>query len=403
MEYAILILLIYLTGSPYFVTFYYSNAVIMSFIIVFIYFVKTHFHKFYLHKVVNLVVLFMFISLTITVIVNSESELQSYIAIALQLLISYMFVIIFDYKKFLKMYINCISIIALISIVFYSVLLMYPGIMLYFPQSPNTNSLVYHNAIVHLFSRANGFSYFFPFLRNHSIFWEPGSYQAFLNLGILFLLESINIKSSINNSKRYLSHFLILSVAVVTTYSTTGYLIYAMLLFFYRKQVKHLLGSSMIKRLTILPILVLGLFLISKWGIPLSYIIDKIGNEFGSELSFLNRIYLDDLKLLTYDNNLNFWGISFSKYKEIERQSANSIIHTLVVLGTPFTVILLALYYKFSRLLNKSFVAFIMLTMIFSTQSLIWRPLFVSLGLYGLTEDKNNFKRKEHNTNTIRR
>ena len=63
-------------------------------------------------------------------------------------------------------------------------------------------------------------------LRNAGIFWEPGAYQMFLNLSLLFVLERNDFRLGFinKNNRRTLIACVILIISVVTTYSTIGYI-----------------------------------------------------------------------------------------------------------------------------------------------------------------------------------
>ena len=62
--------------------------------------------------------------------------------------------------------------------------------------------------------------------RNAGIFWEPGAFAGYLALGLVFL-AIIKKKIQVQDYRKYL---LILSIALFSTMSTTGYIIYPLLL-----------------------------------------------------------------------------------------------------------------------------------------------------------------------------
>lgn len=74
-----------------------------------------------------------------------------------------------------------------------------------------------------------GFFYLYRFPwhieRNNSIFYEPGAYQAFLNAGLFILLFA---KLQISRRKRWI-YAAVLMMALITTFSTTGFLIFALM------------------------------------------------------------------------------------------------------------------------------------------------------------------------------
>lgn len=65
-------------------------------------------------------------------------------------------------------------------------------------------------------------------VRNSSLFWEPGAYQAYLN--ICFFLNFVNIKF-LYKHERFKLLFLVL--CLLTTFSTTGYVLFFLLLLAY--------------------------------------------------------------------------------------------------------------------------------------------------------------------------
>lgn len=69
-----------------------------------------------------------------------------------------------------------------------------------------------------------GWTYIFN--RNAGPFWEPGAFQGYLSLAILFLLKSDNLK-------RHYAELILLAITIVSTMSTTGYLILGVLSFYF--------------------------------------------------------------------------------------------------------------------------------------------------------------------------
>lgn len=66
--------------------------------------------------------------------------------------------------------------------------------------------------------------------RNCGMFWEPGAFAGYLNLAMIFLAIT---KTKIEKSY-YKRYFIILSLALGTTLSTTGYIIYPLVLLLHR-------------------------------------------------------------------------------------------------------------------------------------------------------------------------
>lgn len=91
-------------------------------------------------------------------------------------------------------------------------------------------------------------------LRNAGIFWEPGAYQMFLNLSLLFVLEKNNFSLGFTNKnkRRTLVICIILIVSIITTYSTIGYInLLVVMAIWYIKNNKEM--SSTLRILAIVP------------------------------------------------------------------------------------------------------------------------------------------------------
>jgi hypothetical protein len=67
----------------------------------------------------------------------------------------------------------------------------------------------------------------FQIYRNSGFAWEPGAFSAFINLAILFNIIRNNFRLK-NNPRLW-----ILTIALLTTFSTTGYSMFILMVFFY--------------------------------------------------------------------------------------------------------------------------------------------------------------------------
>lgn len=107
-----------------------------------------------------------------------------------------------------------ISIVSFIG-VFLSMTGYYPGI----PVNENKYlTLFFHN--IH---NTNTFS-----TRNSGMFWEPGAFQGYLIMVPLMFIDNLSLLW-----KRYKKQCVILIIALLSTFSTTGYIAFAMVLMYY--------------------------------------------------------------------------------------------------------------------------------------------------------------------------
>jgi len=214
-------------------------------------------------------------------------------------------------------------------------------------------------------------------LRNTSIFWEPGAYQAFLNLAIIF-----ELKRKKPNSFR----MAIFIVSLITTFSTTGYITFLLI------TLKSFFEKSNNSKKTFLILLITLIFILTIFS---EVIINKLSTD---NLSFSRRI-LDakiDLKIF-FENPLlgvgyNNYSTSFIdnlKYSIFSgTSSSNSITHALAVFGLVFTFLISYLYIRFilffeNNIFHRLFL-FIILISIFSTENFMLSPLWMALAFYGL-------------------
>lgn len=123
-------------------------------------------------------------------------------------------------RKFAKIYVDIMVVVATISIPFFfynEYVGFIPGISF---TDIGTSLVVY----TQLFSDYGGFIH-----RNAGMFWEPGAYQGYLNFAILFYLLMNNGATRIFSNWK----FVVLLIALFTTKSTTGYAVLAFIILYY--------------------------------------------------------------------------------------------------------------------------------------------------------------------------
>ncbi len=100
----------------------------------------------------------------------------------------------------------------------------------------------------------------FQLFRNSGFAWEPGAFSAYLNIAILFnlLRTKFQLKGNI--------HFFVLVIALATTFSTTGYSLFILLMIFF------IYNQSFKKVVILFPIV--ALFIVYLFSLP--FMADKI-------------------------------------------------------------------------------------------------------------------------------
>lgn len=196
----------------------------------------------------NLLVLFFII---ITCILNylfnmmSNPNTTSYIILIMNTLSIVLFISSIQFEVFKKMYIKVMVCIAVYSLIIYLLALninLFPFTVLMngYPNFLGFNMLALDQG------------------RNSGIFWEPGGYQIFLNLGLIFLLD----KRKMILSKKDWWIIGLFIVSILTTKSAIGYIILSILIIYFliKKFNRKELLKSILTFLLITPLISLTLF-----------------------------------------------------------------------------------------------------------------------------------------------
>lgn len=101
--------------------------------------------------------------------------------------------------------------ITILSLILSSLVLVNKNVFSIFPTITNTSHSAFKNLILYVVESENNGVY-----RNHSLFREPGVFQTYLSLGLLFQIFVLEKKST----KKIIVYF----IGLATTLSTTGYI-----------------------------------------------------------------------------------------------------------------------------------------------------------------------------------
>lgn len=286
---------------------------------------------------------------------------------------------VIDAKKFIIYYINIVFYLASISIVFYIIFLFFPFLVDTLPHyriDGDTNSYlvyIYHQPLYGLSSR------------NSSIFNEPGVFQGILAIAIIFIAYIIKSKLRIYAQIKHIYiKIIVLSIAIITAFSTAGLIIlpFLLILCFNRK-----------KSIIIITIFILlGAYIFPLTNYYDKFVFQKLADNNNSST---NRRF-NDMKLeleISKSNMLFGKGYSFFKEKDyqllsvgsIEKWagSTNSITYHLALYGIFFVFLVLSQYYHLARILFPniffSLLFFVIFILILSSQTFLQKTLFVYL------------------------
>ncbi|WP_411346671.1 O-antigen ligase family protein [Paenibacillus sp. WLX1005] len=206
--------------------------------------------------------------------------------------------------------------------------------------------------------------------RNQGIFWEPGAYQVFLNLGILLTLFL--------NKKVPKWRLIILTATLLTTMSTSGYMICGLIFLAYviRNGKREQMAQMLLSLLLFIPLV----FFIAQSGV--------VTDKFQDGNASFDRRSLDtssNLELMV-EKPLFGWGFQNNAVL-MERygipDSSNSLLTFGYQFGLPLLLILM-IYYYFQILrpvggVFQALLIFIGLLVVFSTENMLFQPLFITL------------------------
>ncbi len=155
----------------------------------------------------------------LTAILTGLGSFDRYIYCIISLLIAYIITQIFCYRNFCIIFSDIIFVICIVSIIGWLLMKVAPTVIMLFPKIINSSRIEAYFLGLAVIEAPTYIGYQ---NRIQGIFWEPGAFQTMIVFAILcdwFVNEN-------GNKKRYVVYF----IAIVLTFSTTGYICILMLL-----------------------------------------------------------------------------------------------------------------------------------------------------------------------------
>jgi len=314
--------------------------------------------------------------LIINLYTNGGLSVGSVIASTLKLVTAYLILKIVD-ADFTDTYVKIVVILAVVSL------------FGYFVDSTNFLSAAFRLLPAVGSTGYEGFLYVFGFRlhieRNNSIFYEPGAYQIFLNAA-LFILLLVETKFSRRTQWTFIG---ILLATLMTTFSTTGFLIFGVMFGLFLMESTMLSGKAKTVLVGVLAAVVI-LFSTQFQEVIFAKTADFLDVQDITDTSNLRSFdTLVDMEIF----KRNVFGVGYDKYIRLvsaiglirEGQiSSNGITKSLAIYGLPFSLFLFGSYFMaIRRLLNGfilSTVSFGLLMMFFVGQSyFVFTPYCLSI------------------------
>lgn len=363
---------ILLSGSVYFSLLYtketrllfFGSVLVIFFINVVLFNKKISLRKFYL------LLLFIFV-IWINHIINigNGTGLSNLLYMSVLFGAVYMLSELVPTEKFAKAYVNVLIILSILSLIFYTLTLFISMGTLPFFKYELLGTFVFSFSFYHSWGWGD-----YDF-RNHGVFWEPGAFQCYVNLALLFVIFDKK-----NNFKNKKTLFILFIITILTTQSTTGYLVTATILIYSIITSKIKIKNSIYK-FTIYFLLLLSIFFFSTSNV----VIEKFESDNGSLVTrskdFTESIELISknwIKGLGYNSEL---FITEQQQNGIERNS-NGLLIFLIQFGMiPFILYIIFMYLGIKNTFNTSLIDTLFIHIIFLvfmfTEPIVFYPVWI--------------------------
>lgn len=379
-SYVLMIFLISFSGNPIIIQsekYELYSIIFTIFIVIFVLFKDI---KLFISPI--LLILFFALIFLLQTYNDAANNLNSIVFFSMKILIGALTVLSIG-KKFPIIFFNVMFAICLISLILF--LYNYfvgiiPGIQFVTKTSYKSSILVYTQFLANDSSNISEF-------RNSGMFWEPGAFQGFINLAFLLIFTQINFL--INNKFK----LFIMITALITTFSTTGYIVFIFLMMMYIY--KYSVLNPFLKAFVLFACLIIAYYAYNN----LYFLSDKILNNMEDLDSYGSRLFsIDSIFRLLDSKWLIGLGLKF-KVGDTFNTLGNGIVWFMVtfgVLGTLFYLI--SILYSYHKQVGIWFSIFSVLALILICFGEVFNnyPLFLALSFIDLTESKIHFVIKSH-------
>jgi len=364
--------------------------VLFSFLLVSSFVSKTHISKAYL-----IITVFSCFGIILSGIVNGDLGIK-YMFELLMIGLSFFIVLKIPLHDFLKAYVDIILFLCAASLIITTIFYINSGLLKIFPTITNKSGSQYYHIIVSAVPHIIDFIFF----RNYGIFREPGVFQIFIVLAMIFEMFHIGGAS--------VKRILIFSAALITTYSTTG-IIALMLLVVYRFFTKTSDSNSKKKIVQLL-----SFFIVFAFIYFFTDLLDREGVIFSKLLSSNDSL---DARVSSIYTNLYFWyqnfffGAGWTKVQDnfalvsykllgvINKHNTNTFFKMLAVHGVFFSALWAFGVYKFfkkiciSRLKTGFF--FALLILLLASEDLMFNVIIYVFMFYGFISEGSEINKCE--------
>lgn len=276
-------------------------------------------------------------------------------------------------ERFINKYINIIFVMSAMSLLFWGMARY--GIMIAPMMVDPGNGNLYNMNFFYIYRAYSSFPVLNEFNeRNIGVFWEGGVYQAFVNIALFLLIDQ-------KKRKYFIFKAVIFVLTIITTFSSTGYIILIFNMLFY--VIKS--GKLSYRKLVLLLVAVVAAICI----IYSPAVANKFSSDSTSYISYTIRMNdnVNGVKVAMYSP---FWGLGYhstSYYSELQNlgiiANSSGILSTAQQFGIFFMIFLVFTQCKNfcitfqKRNFSAILIASIMLLLIFSSEPLTLNQFFM--------------------------
>lgn len=349
----------------------------------------------YLNK--SSVFLFFYLSIVIMLNVMRDSSYENYILLFVPIFIGFVISAFINIKTVISVFSNIMFFLAAYSLLIFAVALFSPGIIVQLPALGNrldTAAIVHDALFAVVLSNAEN-------VRNYGIAWEPGAFALLLCIAVFC---DMNMPKKIPVKK-----VVVMILAIITTFSTMGYIVLAAILFSSLGKTKVMSKHSLGAVLGVFALLILIIYLLPDESRELVFSkLTGLFSDNGSNVSYTTQARLNAIEY-PFEAFLSspLFGVGYDKFSYINRTlcngvATNTVINWFAVMGLFFglpcivgylrTVLQVSNYAKLN--LFAKILIIVASLLLISTESLLRISLVYTIIFYGF--GNNNFT--EENT-----
>lgn len=304
-------------------------------------------------------------------------KLSEYSGFMGRFLIAFMVTELICRQDFTRIYTRLMVYYSAVSIVMYCIGIAFPSFIYTLPVSYNDAGTGYRHILFYFYQGMDFWNF-----RNAGMFWEPGAYQVFLGMALIFEVFLLG---------RRVPRILLLMAAIATTISSVGIVVILVmagfLLFSSRSLLKYPLLITVVAMVWYFDIIE-KVILVKFYGENISGI-DRVSGQLADLELFFTKPFLG-VGLTEYNDK--FKDIAYS-FGAIRPTSSNSFTGMLALNGLLYSAIfffpMFLFFAKTSVGLKEKLLMLVLFIMLLSSQGVMMQLFFLCLSFYSFQHESS--------------